>query len=195
MMGSEKVFRFLERCVTIFQIEIGAAMKTKNGRHNLALFAVAILNLGVVMDCLLARIPISYVSYSITALIATLFLAFVSFDLRESRYMSDIRGALALPRPKEFEEVAKRIRRFGPEGEHPQLTRAEWMRAIASDETQDSYWEWVTKREMFVNRLVKAISPQPGEGIGDIPTGDSGLESTPVRRGILCRFRGSHRSR
>lgn len=37
--------------------------------------------------------------------------------------------------------------RFEEDGEHPVFTRADWMRAIAVDETQDGYWQWVKQKE------------------------------------------------
>ncbi len=122
-----------------------------NGQQNLALFTIAIVNLAAIFGCLMLHIPAQSAGQSIAALVATLLLAFVSFDAREDQYRTAIKDAHARPLPK---EVAKRIRRFGLTGEHPRLTRANWMCDIASDRTQDSYWEWVTKNDVMVDRLL-----------------------------------------
>lgn len=82
---------------------------------------------------------------------ATLLLAFVSFDIREAQYCKALTAAFAAPLSK---DVAKRISRFSLIGEHPRLTRAAWMMDIANDLTQDSYWKWVTKHDFMVDRLL-----------------------------------------
>jgi len=93
--------------------------------------------------------------------VATLLLAFVSFDVREAQFSRAMRITSAVPLPKATEEVAKRIDHFGLDGEHPRLTRADWMRAIAADQTQDSYWEWVTENEIMLDRLLRLADTHP----------------------------------
>ncbi len=122
-----------------------------NGQQNLVLFSIAIANVAAIFFSLIGHVPVCYAGQPIAALITTLLLAFVGFDVREAEYCMAIIAAHAAPLPK---DVAKRIRRFGLTGEHPRLTRASWMIDIATDRTQDSYWEWVTKHEVMVDRLL-----------------------------------------
>jgi len=131
-------------------------MKAKE-QYNLVFFSIAIVNVAAIVGCLMMHIPASRAGLLIVTLVATLLLSFVSFDTREEEYCSAINAAYAVPLPK---EVAKRVRRFGLTGEHPRLTRASWMQDIASDRTQDSYWEWVTKNEVMVERVLQQAELQ-----------------------------------
>ncbi|MBX6361009.1 MAG: hypothetical protein IRZ03_13120 [Acidobacterium ailaaui] len=115
------------------------------------------------------RVPLHYVTTIVIALLVTLLLAFANFDSREYRYRSALRNA------SHSEAVTQSILRFGLDGEHPLFTRADWMRSIAAGETQDSYWQWATKQDLFVTRVMKAIGLEPT----DRP--QQPRRSTPVR--------------
>jgi hypothetical protein len=142
-----------------------------NGKYSLAFFGVSVIDLAVISECLHAHAPMDYASNSIIAIVEILFLSLMSMDAAAIRPFNDKMVAFALPQPKEAQEIAKRVKRFGLDGEHPQLTRATWMRAIANDQTQDSYWEWVTKNEILAQKLLK---------ISGMST--SGGNNTPARK-------------
>jgi hypothetical protein len=116
---------------------------------NAAIFGFAVLDLVVILECLWNHVPATYASNSLVALVEILFVSLMGFDLsRVQASAQPVSVSKNDPAVEGAEEVSKRIEHFGLDGEHPSLTRADWMRAIANDQTQDSYWEWVTKNEM-----------------------------------------------
>lgn len=117
---------------------------------NMALFGVAVIDLTVILECLRIHVPATSIVSTFIALVEILFLALASF---EPPVIASPAVAFAVP-DDEHEEIAKRINHFGLDGEHPSLTRADWMRAIALDQTQDSYWEWVTQNEILAEKLL-----------------------------------------
>jgi len=119
------------------------------GRFNLVFFGIAVLNLAVLYGCLLVHMPSRYAISPFVALVEILFVSLVSEEMGSAAYCPVI-----LPSNGGRREIEKRVGRYGEDGEHPALTRAGWMRAIASNETQESYWEWVTRQEMLAARLL-----------------------------------------
>ena len=116
------------------------------GQFNLLLFALAVVNLAVLVSGLL--LPSAAVRCAVLptfSIVLTLLIAFVGFDSREQLYRSALATVYAVPHSA---DVAERIQRFGLAGEHPILTRSSWMLDISEDRTQDSYWQWVTAYEM-----------------------------------------------
>jgi hypothetical protein len=126
-----------------------------NGKYSLAFFGVAVIDLAVISECLHAHVSVNYASNSIIALVEILFLSLMSMDAAAGRPFNDKMVAFAIPQPSELQEIAKRVEQYGIDGEHTHLTRAHWMRAIANDQTQDSYWEWVTKNEILAKKLLR----------------------------------------
>jgi len=124
-----------------------------SGKYSVAFFAVAVIDLAVITECMRAHVPVNYAFNPMVALVEILFLSLMGMNAAGA-HPFDNKIAVTLPLPSESQEVAKRIERFGLDGEHPQLTRANWMRAIANDQTQDSYWAWVTKNEILAQKLL-----------------------------------------
>lgn len=127
---------------------------------NMALFGVAVVDLAVILECLRIHVPATSIVSTFVALVEILFLALATF---EPTAIASQAVAFAAP-DGEYEEIAKRINHFGVDGEHPSLTRADWMRAIALDQTQDSYWEWVTKNEVLAEKLLNLPGMRSGCG-------------------------------
>jgi hypothetical protein len=156
-----------------------------DGKYSQAFFGIAVINLVVILVELRAHVPVNCALSTIIPLIEILSLSLMSARTNGAPDLDDKMVALAVAQPDELREVAKRVQLFGIDGEHPHLTRADWMRAIASDQTQASYWEWVTKNEMLAERLlsVPGMTVRTGRGTKDQPTsGIAGLKLVPSRK-------------
>ncbi len=118
---------------------------------NQVLFILAVLDLGFILGCLRFHVPVSYAVYIVIALVQILFLLMMNSNVSPVPVAV---GDCIVPDKDDRDEVGKMIERYGLDGEHPSFTRSDWMRAIATDQTQDSYWEWVTKNEALANNLI-----------------------------------------